>query len=126
VAAALGAAALTPATRPLLRDERITSLTARELGYHVLLRIPVGTVLWEEIAFRGVLHAALRRVLAEPAAAGALLSVLRGRSGSLAAPVLVHLTANCTGALASAAASRLIREGSAGLRSRSTESGPAR
>jgi len=168
VAAMLGAAALTTATRPLLRDERITGLTARELGYHVLLRIPVGTVLWEEIAFRGVLHAALRRVLAEPsatvtasavfgiwhirptaealgvnrlaagpaariaaltevttgtAAAGALLSVLRGRSGSLAAPVLVHLTANCTGALASAAASRLIREGSGGLRSRSAETG---
>jgi membrane protease YdiL (CAAX protease family) len=34
----------------------------------VLLRIPVGTVAWEEIAFRGVLQAALRRVLAEPAA----------------------------------------------------------
>lgn len=158
VAAALGAAALSPATRPRLRDERVTGLTARELGYHVLLRIPVGTVLWEEIAFRGVLYAALSRVLAEPAAtvtasavfgiwhirptaealgvnqlaagpaariaaltavtagtaaAGTLLSVLRGRSGSLAAPVLVHLTANCTGALASAVASRLSREGSA-------------
>jgi len=28
----------------------------------------VGTVLWEEIAFRGVLQAALRRVMPEPAA----------------------------------------------------------
>jgi len=28
----------------------------------------VGTVLWEEIAFRGVLQAALRRVMSEPAA----------------------------------------------------------
>ena len=118
----------------------------------MLLRIPVGTVAWEEIAFRGVLQAALRRVLAEPAAtavasatfgiwhirptaealaanrlartrgariaavtavaagtaaAGALLSVLRERSGSLAAPVLAHLAANCTAPLASALARTL-------------------
>ena len=117
----------------------------------MLLRIPVGTVAWEEIAFRGVLQATLRRVLAEPAAtavgsavfglwhirptaealavnrlaagrgaritavtavaagtagAGALLSLLRKRSGSLAAPVLLHLAANCAGPLASALARR--------------------
>ena len=115
----------------------------------MLLRIPVGTVAWEEIAFRGVLQAALRRVLAEPVAtavgsavfglwhirptaealavnglaagrgarvaavagvvagtagAGAALSLLRERSGSLAAPVLLHLAANCAGPLASALA----------------------
>ena len=68
VAAAFGLAALTPATRPLLDDQRIAGLNRRQLAYQVLLRIPVGTVAWEEIAFRGVLHAALRRVLAEPAA----------------------------------------------------------
>jgi uncharacterized protein len=61
-------AALTPATRPLLNDERVAGLDRRQLAYQVLLRIPVGTVAWEEIAFRGVLQAALRRVLAEPAA----------------------------------------------------------
>jgi membrane protease YdiL (CAAX protease family) len=152
VVAAFGLAALTPATRPLLEDQRIAGLDRRELAYDVLLRIPVGTVAWEEIAFRGVLRAALRRVLAEPAAtavgsavfglwhirptaealavnrlaagrgaripavtavaagtagAGALLCLLRERSGSLAAPVLLHLAANCTGALASALASRM-------------------
>jgi uncharacterized protein len=32
------------------------------------VRIPVGTVLWEEVAFRGVLQAALRRMMPEPAA----------------------------------------------------------
>jgi len=68
VVAAFGLAALTPATRPLLNDQRIAGLDRRQLAYHVLLRIPVGTVAWEEIAFRGVLQAALRRVLAEPAA----------------------------------------------------------
>jgi uncharacterized protein len=68
VVAAFGLAALAPATRPLLEDQRIAGLDRRQLAYDVLLRIPVGTVAWEEIAFRGVLRAALRRVLAEPAA----------------------------------------------------------
>ena len=149
VVAAFGLAALTPATRPLLNDQRIAGLDRRQLAYQVLLRIPVGTVGWEEIAFRGVLQAALRRVLAEPAAtavgsavfglwhirptaealavnrlaasrgaritavtavaagtagAGALLSLLRERSGSLAAPVVLHLAANCAAPLASALA----------------------
>jgi membrane protease YdiL (CAAX protease family) len=124
VAAALTLAALTPATRPLLDDQRVAGLDRRQLAYHVLLRIPVGTVAWEETAFRGVLQAALRRVLAEPAAtadriaavagvaaataaAGAVLSLLRERSGSLAAPVLLHLAANSTAPLASALARRL-------------------
>ena len=147
VVVAFGLAALVPATRPLLEDQRIAGLDRRQLAYDVLLRIPVGTVAWEEIAFRGVLQAALRRVLAEPAAtavgsavfglwhirptaealavnrlaagrgariaavtavaagtagAGAVLSLLRERSGSLAAPVLLHLAANCAGSLASA------------------------
>jgi uncharacterized protein len=149
--AAYALAALTPATRPLLDDQRVAVLNRRQLAYHVLLRIPLGTVAWEEIAFRGVLQAALRRVLAEPAAtvaasavfgiwhirpaaealaanrltpgrsaritavtavvagtaaAGALLSVLRERSGSLAAPVLLHLAANCTAPLAVALAAK--------------------
>jgi membrane protease YdiL (CAAX protease family) len=47
--------------------------------------------------------------VAGTAAAGALLSVLRERSGSLAAPVLLHLTANCAGPLASAVGARLER-----------------
>ena len=113
------------------------------------VRIPAGTVLWEEAAFRGVLQASLRRVLPGPAAiavtsavfglghvrptadalrinqlapggraaagpvaaavaatavAGLLLSGLRERSGSLAAPVLLHLSANCGAALAARAA----------------------
>jgi uncharacterized protein len=142
VAAAFAAAALTPAARPLLGDQRVAGLRGRRLAYQVLVRIPIGTAAWEEIAFRGVLRAALRRVLPAPAAtatasavfgiwhirptaealdingvatsrgvkitavvlstavAGALLDFLRERSGSLAAPVLLHLTANCAGPLA--------------------------
>jgi membrane protease YdiL (CAAX protease family) len=151
-AGALAAAWLTlaavPASRPVLADRRITGLTWPQVAYQVTVRIPVGTVLWEEIAFRGVLHAALRRVLPGPAAiavtsgvfgiwhirptiaalrinqvetggraewagvtaavlgtaaAGGVLSWFRHRSGSLAAPVLLHLTANCGAALAARA-----------------------
>ena len=86
---------------PLLDDQRIAGLDRRQLAYQVLLRIPVGTVAWEEIAFRGVLQAA---------GAGALLSRLRERSGSLAAPVLLHLAANCTAPLASALARPRMRD----------------
>jgi CAAX protease family protein len=134
-----------PSSRPILADQRITGLTWPEVAYQVTVRIPAGTVLWEEVAFRGVLQAALRRVLPQPAAmavtsgvfglwhvrptvealrinqlaagrraasgsvasaiagtaaAGLLLSSLRERSGSLAAPILLHLTANCGAALA--------------------------
>jgi membrane protease YdiL (CAAX protease family) len=138
-----------PAARPVLRDQRVTGLTGRGVAYQALVRIPVGTVLWEEAAFRGVLQAALGRVLPRPAsvavtsalfgvwhirptaealrinqlaagrratlgsvagavaataAAGLLLSGLRERSGSLAAPVLLHLTANSGAAVAAWAA----------------------
>jgi CAAX protease family protein len=151
VVAGYGVGALVPAARPLLDDQRVAGLGRRELAYQVLVRIPVGTVVWEEIAFRGVLRAALRRVAGEPAAtvagsvvfglwhvrpavealevnglaggrgarifavtgvvagtagAGVLLSLLRERSGSLAAPVVLHLAANCVGALAGALAGR--------------------
>jgi len=144
VVAAFGVGALVPAARPLLDDRRVTGLGPGQLAYQVLVRIPAGTVLWEEVAFRGVLRGALRRVMGEPAAtvvgsvvfglwhvrptvealeingvadrpgarilavtgvvagtagAGALLTLLRERSGSLAAPVLLHLAANCTGPL---------------------------
>lgn len=151
VAAAFAFAPLMPARR-LLRDKRVADLTGRQLAYQVLVRIPVGTVCWEEAAFRAVLPAALHRVLPRPAAiavasamfgvwhirptadalsdnqlatgrtariaavtavaagtsaAGALLSCLRDRSGSLAAPVVLHLIANCAGPLASALNARL-------------------
>jgi uncharacterized protein len=62
------AAAAVPAARPVLDDKRIKGLDGRGLAYQTLVRIPVGTAAWEEIAFRGVLQAALRRVMSEPAA----------------------------------------------------------
>jgi uncharacterized protein len=52
-----------PLTRPLLTDARVEGVDAGDLAYRTLVRIPLGTVLWEEVAFRGVLLAALLRVL---------------------------------------------------------------
>ena len=147
VVAAFGLAALTPATRPLLNDRRIAVLDRRQLAYHVLLRIPVGTVAWEEIAFRGAPGGAAPgagrtrghrrgsavfglwhiRPTAEALAVNRL-AVGRGpgsarhrrggrdrgggraalpAAGTLrqpAAPVLLHLAANCAAPLASALA----------------------
>jgi len=146
--------AAVPATRPVLNDKRITSLDGRAVAYQAVVRIPIGTVLWEEVAFRGVLQAALRRILPETAAiaatsavfgvwhirptlqalrvnglasnrgqaaarvaagvaataaGGALLSWLRARSGSLAAPVLLHLATNSGGQVAAWAVASLSR-----------------
>ena len=53
--------------------------------------------------------AAVAATVAGTAAAGVLLSYLRDRSGSLAAPVVLHLAANCTAPLASALARALDR-----------------
>jgi membrane protease YdiL (CAAX protease family) len=149
--------AVVPAARPLLGDQRIASLDGRAAAYQALIRIPVGTALWEEIAFRGVLQAALRRVMpkataiavtscvfgvwhirptlqalranglagtrgrtvagvtaavAATTAGGVLFSWLRERSGSLTAPILLHVATNSGGliaALAVTAASRPTR-----------------
>lgn len=60
--------AVTPPARPVLNDNRITSLEGHAIAYQALIRIPLGTVLWEETAFRGVLQAALRRAMPESAA----------------------------------------------------------
>lgn len=154
IAAAFTLTPVTPA-RTVLHDQRVAGLDRRQLAYQVLLRIPIGTVCWEEVAFRAVLPAALRRVLprrtamvtaaglfglwhirptaealtgnqlatgrstrvaavgavvAGTSAAGAVLSYLCERSGSVAAPVVVHLTANCVGPLASAVNARMERQ----------------
>jgi membrane protease YdiL (CAAX protease family) len=60
--------AAVPATRPVLGDKRAAGLDRRDTAYQALIRIPVGTALWEEVAFRGVLQAALRRVMPGTAA----------------------------------------------------------
>ena len=152
--------AVVPAARPLLGDKRIASLDGRAAAYQALIRIPVGTALWEEIAFRGVLQAALRRVMpkataiavtscvfgiwhirptvqalranglagargrtvagvaaavATTTAGGVLFSWLRERSGSLTAPILLHVATNSGGLVAAVAVTAADPAGQPGL-----------
>ncbi|QBI20968.1 CPBP family intramembrane metalloprotease [Egibacter rhizosphaerae] len=145
----LGAAVLVPAARPLLADARIAELGAAGVAFRALVRIPFGTALLEEVAFRGALLGAwARRIgwrraqlvqsavfglwhvtptwialeaneLAQAPAArvgaiggavvvsaigGWLFGWLRGRSGSLLAPLLAHWGLNAAAVTAAAAA----------------------
>ena len=68
VAVGYAVALVLPAPRPLLADARAADLGADEIAGEGLVRIPPGTVLWEEVAFRGVLLAVLARVLSVRAA----------------------------------------------------------
>jgi membrane protease YdiL (CAAX protease family) len=68
IGAALGAglglplllAARTRRGARLLADRRVRHLRGRALAYQTLVRVPLGTALLEELAFRGVLFAAWR------------------------------------------------------------------
>ncbi len=54
--------AVIPATRPLFDDARAAGIGPGLLAYRTLVRIPLGTALLEEVAFRGVLLGAWRRI----------------------------------------------------------------
>ncbi|MEU3745763.1 MULTISPECIES: CPBP family intramembrane glutamic endopeptidase [Streptomyces] len=71
------AGALLPDTRSLFEDRRYDGMTGSELAARVLVVVPVGTVLVEEIAFRGVLYGLVRRARG-PVWATAVSSVLFG------------------------------------------------
>jgi membrane protease YdiL (CAAX protease family) len=139
VATAIVLGVLLPPTRHFFEDERVSGLSGGGLAYQALVRIPLGTALFEELAFRGVLLALLLRISSTGTAvitsstlfglwhvlptisalrindlatgtttrtaavvaavvvtgvAGALLCWLRLYTGSLAAPVLVHVATN--------------------------------
>ncbi|MGW8782431.1 CPBP family intramembrane glutamic endopeptidase [Streptomyces sp. NPDC055796] len=55
------AGALLPATRTLFEDRRYAAMDGGEVMVRVFVLVPVGTVLVEEIAFRGVLYGLVRR-----------------------------------------------------------------
>jgi uncharacterized protein len=76
VALVIAAGALLPATREAFRDTRYHLAWSQAL-LHAMVLIPVGTVLVEEIAFRGVLWGLLRRLWGT-AAATAISSALFG------------------------------------------------
>lgn len=54
----LGVALGVPRARRAMRDRRLEGLAGARAALHVLARIPVGTALFEETVFRGVLYAA--------------------------------------------------------------------
>ncbi|MGH3811102.1 MAG: lysostaphin resistance A-like protein [Pseudonocardiaceae bacterium] len=146
VTAGYGVALGFPAFRAVLEAHRVEGMSTGQLLVRALLLIPLGTVLCEEVAFRGVLLAIASRVLpvrsalaitsvvfglwhlgsalrtARPGVSpvlqgaslagvvvltgmgGAVLGWLRQRSGSLLAPIGLHLGANSVGLLAATVA----------------------
>ncbi|MFI6247741.1 lysostaphin resistance A-like protein [Streptomyces sp. NPDC051016] len=74
VAAVYLCGALLPVTRELFTDRRTDALSGSEIAFKALVAVPVGTVLLEEIAFRGVLFALLCRL--RTATTAAVLSSL--------------------------------------------------
>lgn len=135
-----------PAARSAVAGFAPDELSTGELLVRALVLIPLGVVVCEEVAFRGVLLAVARRQLPVPAAVavtsvvfglwhvstavqdsrsvvspllagasvagtvvltglgGAIFAWLRLRSGSLLAPMGLHLATNSVGLLAAAAA----------------------
>jgi uncharacterized protein len=61
VAGALAVAVAVPGLHPLLDDARVRGLGAGGVTYHALVRVPLGTVLFEELSFRGALFGAVAR-----------------------------------------------------------------
>jgi membrane protease YdiL (CAAX protease family) len=77
ISAAIATGALINGLRPLYRDRQIERASARRAAYEVLLRIPIGTALSEEIIFRGALFGAISRNR-NPTATAAVTAVLFG------------------------------------------------
>lgn len=63
---------------PRIADRRVAHLKGRGLAYHVLLRIPLGTALVEEVLFRGVLLAAWRAAVTSQVVAASCAAVAFG------------------------------------------------
>jgi len=83
VAVSLALAAAADRTRAFLADRRMEGVDGRGTAYRALVRIPLGTVVLEEVAFRGVLPA-----VAGPLAACALFGLWH------VVPTLAALDAN--------------------------------
>ena len=62
--AAVAALAVLPMTRRLFADQRMAGVDMRGTAWQVLVRIPLGTVVLEEVAFRGLLPVLLSPVVA--------------------------------------------------------------
>jgi len=83
-------AARLPVTRPAYADARFDGADGRQAAYQILVRIPLGTVLLEEVAFRGVLYG-LVAAARGPVTATVVSSVLFGLWHVLPALALIRL-----------------------------------
>jgi CAAX protease family protein len=88
---AVALAAALPPTRRFFHDRRVSGVGRGEAAYHVAVRIPLATALAEELLFRGVLLALLRR-RRSPASAALWTSLLFGVSHVL--PTIDHYHGN--------------------------------
>jgi CAAX protease family protein len=95
-AGGVAVAAALPATRRFFADQRVSDVSRPEAVYHVALRIPLATALAEELLFRGVLLALLRR-RRPPTAAVLWTSLLFGAWHVL--PTIDHYRGNPASAL---------------------------
>jgi membrane protease YdiL (CAAX protease family) len=68
-AGVMAAASLVPATQRYLVDERARGHERRAILFRSLVRFPLGTALFEEVAFRGVLYGSWRREMSSARAA---------------------------------------------------------
>jgi membrane protease YdiL (CAAX protease family) len=62
-------AATLPGTDDIFDDQRVAGMSVSSVIYHAVLRIPLGTALFEEVAFRGVLYGLGKRLWSPPQAA---------------------------------------------------------
>jgi uncharacterized protein len=67
----IAAAALLPRTRPFFADARISEVGHARASYELLVRIPIGTAIAEELLFRSGMNALFARRRAWPAAVAA-------------------------------------------------------
>ena len=63
VAVVVVSGGLLPVTRPLFADRRMAGVGPLGTAYRALVRVPMGTVVLEEVAFRGVLLVLLDRLV---------------------------------------------------------------
>lgn len=68
IAVAIVAVASIPASRDYFADDRFLGTSASLASYHLLIRIPIGTVVFEEILFRSVLLGMFLRRMSTAAA----------------------------------------------------------
>ncbi len=77
IGGAVSLLAAVPTFRSLFEDQRVVGASTKEAVYQMLVRIPLGTAVFEEVAFRGVLLALLLR-FTDPWKATAISSGLFG------------------------------------------------